>query len=126
MTEMSATVTIISGRQHKRGRTSSTKAMTSLTTETQESELIVENKDASVAADNAIAMLKAIPLDFDLLESHMPFYQSALEDRLEYEFTFKDYNCVIWTTDDTNAPNDIENISFEYDMVTLRHDGGDL
>lgn len=27
-------------------------------------------------------------VDVDLLESHMPFYQSALGDRLEYEFTY--------------------------------------
>ena len=29
-----------------------------------------------------------IMLDFKLLESHMPFYQSGLGDRLEYELTF--------------------------------------
>ncbi|ELU13350.1 hypothetical protein CAPTEDRAFT_186024 [Capitella teleta] len=31
-----------------------------------------------------------IPLDFKLLKSHMPFYQSALGDRLEYELVFND------------------------------------
>ena len=80
------------------------------------------NKDASVAADTAIADAYcnrfSIPLDFNLLESHMPFYQSALGDRLEYEFTFNDYNSVIWVTDDTDASYNIENISLEYDMVT--------
>ena len=50
------------------------------------------NRDSSVVADKAIAD-KAIgdrfytPLDFELLESHMPFYQSALGQRLEYELT---------------------------------------
>ena len=48
-----------------------------------------ENKDVSVAADKAIADAFGnrfyIPLDFELLESHMPFYQSALGNRLEYE-----------------------------------------
>ena len=45
MTVMSTTVTMISGRQHKRGRTPSTKALTSLTTEAQqESELVPEIK----------------------------------------------------------------------------------
>ena len=80
------------------------------------------NKDASVAADKAIADAYGnrfyIPLDFDLLETHMPFYQSALGDGLEYEFTFNDYNRVFWVTGDTNASYDIETISLEYDMVT--------
>ena len=52
------------------------------------------NKDESVAADKAIADTYSnrfyIPLDFDLLASHMPFYQGALGDRLEYEFIFND------------------------------------
>ena len=80
------------------------------------------NKDKSTAADNVIADAYSnrfyIPLDFDLLESHMPFDQSALGDRLEYEFTFNDCNRVIWATGDTDASYDIENISLEYDLVT--------
>ena len=36
-----------------------------------------------------------IPLDFELLETHMPFYQAGLGDRLEYELTFNDYIKVI-------------------------------
>ena len=40
-----------------------------------------------------------IPLDFELLEPHMPFYQAGLGDRLEYELTFNDYNKVINSTD---------------------------
>ena len=47
------------------------------------------NRYSSVAADKAIADVFGdrffTPLDFELLESHMPFYQSALGDRLEYE-----------------------------------------
>ena len=35
-----------------------------------------------------------IPLDFELLESHMPFFQAALGDRLEYELTFNDISRV--------------------------------
>ena len=31
-----------------------------------------------------------IPLDFELLETHMPFFQSAFGNRLEYELTFND------------------------------------
>ncbi len=43
------------------------------------------NKADNVARDNAIAAAYGnrfyIPLDFELLESHMPYYQSALADR---------------------------------------------
>ena len=44
-----------------------------------------------------------IPLDFELLESHMPFHQSSFSDRLEYELTFNSYNRVIEATNDPNA-----------------------
>ena len=33
-----------------------------------------------------------IPLDFELLETHMPLYQAGLGERLEYELTFNDYD----------------------------------
>ena len=75
---------------------------------------------AAVAADQAIATAYSnrfsTPLDFELLESQMPFYQSALGDRLEYELTFNDYSRVIQATGDSSYT--IENISLEYDMVT--------
>ncbi|GFR59470.1 hypothetical protein ElyMa_001795300 [Elysia marginata] len=75
---------------------------------------------ATVAADQAIATAYgkrfSIPLHFELLESHMPFYQSALGDRLEYELTFNDYNRVILATDESSYS--IENISLEFDVVT--------
>ena len=81
------------------------------------------DKDASVAVDKAIALAFGnrfcIPLDFELLESHMPFYQSALGDRLEYELTFNDYSNVVRATGDNDTSYSIENISLEYDMVTL-------
>ena len=80
------------------------------------------NKDETVAADKTIADAFGncfyIPLDFELLESHMLFYQSALGDRLEYELTFNDYSCVIQATGDADASYDIENISLDYDIVT--------
>ena len=75
-------------------------------------------KDKTVAADKAIADALGnrfyIPLDFELLEGHMPFYQSALGDRLVYEPTFNDYSRAIWATGDVDASYDIENISLEY------------
>lgn len=59
-----------------------------------------------------------VPLDFELLETHMPFYQAALGDRLEYELTFNDYPRVVVATGDAEASYSIENISLEFDMVT--------
>ena len=44
-------------------------------------------------------------------------YQSALEDRLEYELTFNDYSRAIRATGDADASYDIEN-SLEYEIVT--------
>ena len=51
------------------------------------------NGDSGVAADKAIADAFGdcfISLDFQLLESLMPFYQNALGDRLEYELHIRD------------------------------------
>ena len=49
----------------------------------------------------------------------MPFYQSALGDRLEYELTFNDFSRVIQATSDVDASYHTGSISLEYDMVTL-------
>ena len=80
------------------------------------------NKDETETEDAAIAAAYGnryhIPLDFELLESHMPFYQSALGDRLEYELTFNDYSRVVVATGDAAASYSIENIALEFDMVT--------
>ena len=57
------------------------------------------------------------PLNFELLETSMPFYQSALGDRLEYELTFNEYSKTILSTD-TNSKYSVSNICLEYDMVT--------
>ena len=58
---------------------------------------------SSNAEDKAVADVYenrfCIPLDFELLETHMPFYQAGLDDRLEYELTFNDYMKVIKATD---------------------------
>ena len=80
------------------------------------------NGAAAQVADKAIADAYGdrfyVPLDFELLESHAPFYQSALGDRLEYELTFNDYSRVIKATGDAAASYDINNISLEYEMIT--------
>ena len=75
--------------------------------------------DAGNKDETAFGNRFYIPLDFELLEGHMPFYQKALGDRLEYELTFNDYSRVIRATGDADASYDIENISLEYDIVTL-------
>ena len=73
------------------------------------------------AGDEAIADAYTnrfcIPLDFELLESHMPFYQAGLGDRLEYELTFNDYNKVI-NSSDVDASYTIKNICLEFDTVS--------
>jgi hypothetical protein len=58
-----------------------------------------------------------IPLDFELLSTHMPYCQSALSDRLTYELTFNNYSRVILSTDPT-AKYKISEISLEYEIVT--------
>ena len=79
-----------------------------------------EDGVATKTQDNAIATAYGnrfcIPLDFELLVSHAPYYQSALGDRLEYELLFNDNNRVINAHADSSYT--IDNISFEYDMVT--------
>ena len=58
-----------------------------------------------------------IPLDFELLETHMPFYQVGLGDRLEYELTFNDYDKVIKSSD-ADSSYEVKNICLEFDKVT--------
>ena len=76
---------------------------------------------STVDEDQAIAAAYhsrfCIPLDFELLETSMPFYQAGLGDRLEHELTFNDYMKVI-NSSDTDSSYVIKGISLEYDMVT--------
>ena len=73
------------------------------------------------AEDEAIAKAYSnrfcIPLDFELLETHMPFYKAGLGDRLEYELTFNDYDKVI-NSSDADSSYTIKNICLEFDKVT--------
>ena len=54
------------------------------------------DKSAGVARDKAIADAYGnkfiIPLDFEMLDSAMPYYEVGLRNRLSYELTFNDYN----------------------------------
>ena len=75
------------------------------------------------AKDNAIAEAYGnkfiIPLDFEMLDSSVPYYQAGLRNRLCYEITFNDYNRVINSS--VAAPDakyKITDISLEYEIVT--------
>ena len=61
--------------------------------------------------------LFCIPLDFEILESHMPFFQSELKDRLSYELTFNNYGSVI-VSSDTTATYTITDIHLEFEVIT--------
>ena len=54
------------------------------------------NKDATNTQDKAIADAYGnkfiIPLDFEMLDSAVPYYQAGLRNRLCYELTFNDNN----------------------------------
>ena len=71
--------------------------------------------------DNAIADTYGnkfiIPLDFEMLDIAMPYYQVRLRNRLSYKLLFNDYNQVINSLK-TDATYKITDISLEYDIVT--------
>ena len=79
------------------------------------------DKNAGVAQDKAIADAYRnkfiIPLDSEMLDSAMPYYQAGLRNRLSYELKFNDYNRVI-NSSKTDATYKITDISLEYDIVT--------
>ena len=72
-------------------------------------------KDQTVASiyDNRFC----IPLDFEILESSLPLYQSGLGSRLTYELTFAGYSDVIKATN-PDATYTLSNISLEFDTIT--------
>ena len=57
-----------------------------------------------------------VPLQFEILNDHLPFYQGALSERLSYELIFNRYDQVIHSTD-PDAKYKISNISLEFDIV---------
>lgn len=78
------------------------------------------DKDATIAADVAVAGLFGnrfcIPLDFEILETDMPFYQTAFNDLLEYEFTIKNHPDIIKATG-TDCEFKISNITLEFQKI---------
>ena len=75
---------------------------------------------ADVANDITVASIYdnhfCIPLDFEILESSLPFYQYGLGSRLTYELTFANYSNLIKSTD-PDATYTISNISLEFDTI---------
>ena len=89
------------------------------------------DKDDKIVKDKAVAEAYknkfVIPLDFEMLDSAIPYYQAGLGNRLCYEITFNNYDRVILSDPPTqqggkkSAPDAkyrISNISLEYEIVT--------
>ena len=55
------------------------------------SALVTQDKATADAYGNKFIIL----LDFEMLDSAMPYYQAGLRNRLSYELLFNDYNRVI-------------------------------
>ena len=81
------------------------------------------DKSAGNAKDKAISDAYGhkfiILLDFEMLESVMPYYQAGLGNRLCYEITTNYYNRVIKSAvASPDAKYKITDISLEYEIVT--------
>ena len=74
-------------------------------------------KDKAIA--DAYGNKFVIPLDFEMLESVMPYYQAGLRNRLCYKITTNYYNQVINSAvASPDATYKIRGISLEYEIVT--------
>ena len=59
------------------------------------------------------------PLDFEMLNNMIPYYQLRLRNRLYYELTFNDYSRVILSMGlKRDLNNKISDISLEYEIIT--------
>ena len=75
------------------------------------------NQDKAIA--DAYGNRFIIPLDFEMLDSAIPYYQAGHGNRLCYEITFNNYNRVIRSAAAyPDAKYKITNISLEYEIVT--------
>ena len=84
-----------------------------------------KDKSTSNTQDNAIVNAYRnkfiIPLDFKMLYSVIPYYQSGLRNKLCNEITFNEYGkviCAAGQTPTSDAMCEIKNISLEYEIVT--------
>ena len=83
----------------------------------------IKDKSDGKPQDNTIADTYRskfiIPLDFEMLDSAMPYYQSGLRNRLCYEITFNNYGRVIQSTGASpDVKHEISDISLEYEIVS--------
>ena len=81
------------------------------------------DKNVSIAQDKAVSDTYGnkfiIPLDFEMLDSALPYFQAGLGNILCYEITFNDYNQIIKSlVASTDSKYEISNISLEYEIVT--------
>ena len=65
------------------------------------------------------------PLDFEIVESSLPFYQYSLGSQLTYELTFADYSDLIKSSN-PDASHKISNVSLEFDTVTIASLAGQI
>ena len=80
-----------------------------------------KDKSDSPTQDKAIAASYGdqfiIPLDFEMLDSEVPYYQSGPGNRLCYEIMFNDYTRVI-NSSSSDATYKISDISLEHEIFT--------
>ena len=75
------------------------------------------NRDKAIA--DTYGNKFVIPLDFEMLDSALPYYQVGLRNILCYEITFNNYNRVIKSAvASSDAKYKITDISLEYEIVT--------
>ena len=84
-----------------------------------------KDKDATNAQGDAFAKAYGnkfiILLDFEMLDSAMPYYQAGLGNRLCYEITFNKYGKVVNVTGQAATPDatyKIVDVTLEYEIVT--------
>ena len=74
------------------------------------------------AKNNALAAAYSnrfyIPLDFELISSHMPIHQSDIKEHLEFQLTFNDRNKIVKASGDTDAKYAISEVNLEYEVVS--------
>ena len=77
----------------------------------------LDKKDKAIA--DAYGNKFIIPLDFEMLDSALHYYQARLGNRLCYKIMFNDYNRVIKSTvASPDVKSEISNIFLEYEIIT--------
>ena len=59
------------------------------------------------------------PLDFEILTTTMPFYQSGLNDRLEFHLTMNKYGNIIKASDKENSKIKESNLQLEFSLYKM-------